>query len=46
MRPDQIHRLPQWKADGVRRARSTLFAAFVATVSFAARRTFGFSGLA
>ena len=38
-RPDQIHRLPQWKHDRVRRARSTIFIAFVATVSSAARRT-------
>jgi len=40
MRPDQFHRLSQWKAEGVRRARSTLFIAFVAIVRFAARRTF------
>jgi hypothetical protein len=39
MRPDQIHRLSQWKHDRVGRARSTMFIAFVATVSFAARRT-------
>ena len=32
MRPDQIHRLSQWKHERVRRARSTLFIASVATV--------------
>ena len=38
-RPDQTHRLSQWKHERVRRARSTMFIASVATVSSAACRT-------
>jgi hypothetical protein len=39
-RPDQIHRSSQWKKhERVRRARSTMFIASVATVSSAACRT-------